>query len=497
MSSNNVIIIGAGIGGLATAARLAAKGYNVSVFEKNDYPGGKLGITKKQRYIFDTGPSLFTQPYLLEQLFKDCGTELNKYFSYQPLHINTHYFYEDGTSILAYKDHQLLAKELRNKLGIDTAPILNFLNEADKLYEDIGRIFLDEPIHELKTWTDKKILKAIRTLKLAYLSKSMHQYHQQKLNHPKLVQLFDRFATYNGSNPYQAPAMLSMIAHLEMNEGAFYANGGMISIPQAVYNLCLKLGVTFHFSTVVEEILVTNNIAKGIRADGKEYHADHVISNSDVYFTYKNLLKNQKSSAKLYKQERSSSAIIFYWGVKKSFPQLGLHNIFFSKNYEEEFYYLFHQKKPYHDPTVYINITSKMDQEHAPNGCENWFILINTPAAQNGADKQWINEVRDNTINKLSRMFNVNIKELIETESILTPSLIEQNTGSYLGALYGTASNEKMAAFMRHSNTSKQYKNLYFVGGTVHPGGGIPLCLRSAHIVANKFPVLDKSYLYS
>lgn len=481
-SENKVIVIGAGIAGMACAARLASRGYDVTIVEQNTTHGGKIGVLQTDGYTFDTGPSLFTQPYIFEELFSYCGKDFKDYVSYSKLNINTHYFYNDGSTLLAYQDHQKLFNEIEQKLGISSNGVKSFLNEASRIYNTIGRLFLDKPIHQLKTWISRDIPKALVNVKGDYLFTSMHKYHEKKLVHPKLVQLFDRFATYNGSNPYTAPAMLFMIAHLEMNEGAYYPKGGMISLSKAVYQLCIDLGVSFLFNTTVSEIVIEKNKVKGIATNETLIHADHVVSNSDVYYTYKNLIKDNKKAVALKQQERSSSALIFYWGIKKSFDELGLHNIFFTNDYEQEFNTIFKEHKVYKDPTVYINITNKMEPKHAPDNCENWFVLINTPSSDYLKEDQWINDVKESVINKLNKALQTDINSFIETETILTPALIEQKTGSYLGALYGTSSNDAMAAFNRHPNYSKKYKGLYFVGGTVHPGGGIPLCLRSAKL---------------
>jgi phytoene desaturase len=481
---HKIAVIGSGIAGMATAARLAYNGYNVTVYEKNNYPGGKLGLLLQDGYTFDTGPSLFTQPYVLANLFSDCGKDLKDYLSYQPLHINTQYFYEDGTTLTAYNNHGLLLGEIHDKLGIDTSNVAKFLHTAANAYNNIGTFFLDEPIHEWKTWFSKRIPKALAHLRLPYLLQSMHNYHSAQLKHPKLVQLFDRFATYNGSDPFKAPAMLSMIAHLEMNEGAYYPKGGMMSITHALFNLCKDMGVHFEMNNQVEQIVTDNNTVTGLVVNSVLHHYNLVVSNSDVYFTYRKLLQDNNVAAQLKKQERSSSAVIFYWGINKQFPELDLHNIFFSNDYRAEFNNLFHTKSVYSDPTIYVNITSKMERNHAPEGCENWFVLINT-SAQADLQPADIAAIRQHTISKLSRMLNTDMAEHITSEAVLTPAMIESRTGSYMGALYGTASNSPMAAFKRHSNKSMKYKGLYFAGGTVHPGGGIPLCLRSGKLAAN------------
>jgi phytoene desaturase len=237
-------------------------------------------------------------------------------------------------------------------------------------------------------------------------------------------------------------------------------------------------------NSTVKEIVVKDKKICGITNENGFVSADLVVSNVDSYFTYKQLLGDATSAKKILKNERSSSAYIFYWGVKKSFPELHLHNIFFSASYEEEFQHLFVKKQFFHDPTIYINVTSKMESGQAPEGCENWFVMVNAPANTEMDWEAQREELRANVIAKLNRMLRTNMEEHIEVEEVLTPLDIEQKTDSYKGSLYGTSSNSKWAAFLRQANFSSQLEGLYFTGGSVHPGGGIPLCLKSAKIVS-------------
>jgi phytoene desaturase len=300
------------------------------------------------------------------------------------------------------------------------------------------------------------------------------------------VQLFDRYATYSGSDPYRAPGMLSLIPHIEYNEGVFYPKGGMVAITQALYRLAQKKGVKFNFNAAVQGIINNKGDAKGIVINGEDLFSDAVISNTDVYLTYLRLLNDPRRAKKLLEQERSSSAIVFYWGVSREFPELELHNIVFSKNYHAEFDSIFKEKRLYHDPTIYINITSKFEPGiQAPAGKENWFVMVNVPADERMSEPECIKACRKNIIDKLHRTLRVNVESCIETEDVLHPKLLEERSGSYLGALYGASSNSKRAAFFRHPNFSKAIKRLYFTGGTVHPGGGIPLCLKSAKITSD------------
>lgn len=486
MSPQKVIIIGAGVGGMAVAIRLRVLGYEVEVFEKNDYPGGKLSHFEKNGFRFDAGPSLFTSPHLIEDLFKIANVPIESYFSYQKLEVACHYFYEDGTCIKAFTNKEAFALELQEKTNEAPDNLYRYLNHASEAYNNIASIFLRYSLHTLKTLFRAPILKAFTKLKPSYLFRSLNDYNESVFDSPKLVQLFNRFATYNGSNPYKAPAMLSLISHLEHNEGAFYPKGGMISITNALYQLAIKLGVQFSFGQSVQKIITTANRIKGVLVDNTEHDAAIVVSNMDVYLTYKNLLNDPNKATAIKKQERSSSALIFYWGMNKCFPQLDLHNIFFSEDYKSEFDALFTTGLPFDDPTVYINITNKLEPgKHAPIGKENWFVMVNAPA-NNGQDWAAIELFyRQAIIKKLSKILGENIESYIEVTEVLTPLTIESRTASYMGSLYGTSSNSKLAAFMRHPNFSKKINGLYFVGGSVHPGGGIPLCLSSAEIVSN------------
>jgi phytoene desaturase len=485
-NSKKVIVIGSGIGGLATAIRLAVQGHSVTVFEKNSYPGGKLSHFKIQGYHFDAGPSLFTQPQNIEALFELCGEDIQQYFTYQKREIACRYFFDSGKTVNAYVQPQLFADQLADAFGENPQKVLDYLAIAQKSYENIGTLFLDHSLHNKDTYSSQKTWNAIKAVKWPFITRTLHAYNTSFFTQKETVQIFDRFATYNGSNPYKAPAMLSMIPHLEQNEGTFYPLGGMISITNALYLLALNQGVTFCFNKAVSSIVTNEKRVQGvIVASETKYGADIVVSNMDAYYTYYNLLAQPVNARKILRQERSSSAIIFYWGMKKKYKQLDLHNIFFSNDYRAEFDHISDKNSLYEDPTVYINITSKVEPNQAPAGCDNWFVMVNAPH-DSGQDWEALRKsCRASILTKISKILGEDVEPYIEVEEYLDPPLIDQKTMSYTGSLYGTSSNSKFAAFMRHSNFSKEFEGLYFVGGSVHPGGGIPLCLKSAKIVAN------------
>ena len=256
----------------------------------------------------------------------------------------------------------------------------------------------------------------------------------------------------------------------------------MRSIVKSLYTLALELGVVFMFNSRVKKITVKRKRVKSIISKNKEYESDIIVCNSDIHYVYNNLL-DRKTFANYYKKnERSSSAIIFYWGINRLFDKLKLHNILFSENYKEEFDCI-RNGKIYNDPTVYINITSKKIKSDAPKGKENWFVMINTPHNSGQFSKNTIQQIKKDIVIKINRILNTNIEKHIVSEHIVDPKTIEKETLSFAGALYGTSSNTKSSAFFRHPNFSKDIQGLYFCGGSVHPGGGIPLALSSAKIV--------------
>lgn len=484
MQDKKLIIIGAGVAGLSAAIRLRVAGFEVTVLEANDYPGGKLSAFTLNGYRFDAGPSLFTLPHLVEELLLLAGKNPKKDFPYIKLEKGCHYFYEDGTRLIAYHNREKFLDELESKLKVNRKTVDTYLNKAEKRYTITAPIFLENSLHKLSNYFNLRTAKGILNMPKLNLFQSMNRENQDLLKHPHLVQYFNRFATYNGSNPYEAPALLNMIPHLEHNIGTFFPKGGMIQITQTLYQTALDLGVTFKFNQAAKQIILNNHKVEGVVTTKETFKASRVISNVDIHTTYTKLLSSLPEPTRLLQQEKSSSALIFYWGIQASFKELDLHNIFFSKNYEQEFHTIFKQKGVYADPTIYINITSKYKADDAPEGCENWFVMVNTAPNSGQNWPELIQQTRKAVIEKLSRMLGKDIGSLIACEQILDPLSIERKTGSYGGSLYGNASNNRFAAFLRQANFHHKIKGLYFCGGSAHPGGGIPLCLQSGKIVA-------------
>ncbi|MDY0254161.1 MAG: 1-hydroxycarotenoid 3,4-desaturase CrtD [Tenuifilaceae bacterium] len=477
-------IIGSGVGGLATAIRLAAKGYKVTVFEQSERIGGKLNELRMGDFRFDTGPSLFTLPNLVDELFDVAGEGNSNAFEYKQLENVTRYFYPNGKILNSWADPKRFAHEAEIVLGEPATNIENYLAECEELYNLTANMFMFSPFPTWEGFKSEEAKKIGLNLKKLKAFETMHKVNKRSFKQKETIQLFNRFATYNGSNPYKAPGTLTIIPHLEHNIGAYFPKKGMYSISQSMFELAQKLGVKFHLNCSVQRIEYNNGKVAGIKANGLADSYDIVVNNTDIFTAYPSQMPDRKLSWFYKRHEPSSSALIFYWGVKGTHPQLDVHNILFSNSYSKEFEIL-GQKGITNDPTVYIFISSKAVPSDAPEGHENWFVMVNVPPDYGQDWKELTARTKNNIIAKIKRELNIDIESKILTEEILCPPLIEQKTGSYRGALYGISSNNRFAAFSRHPNRSKSIKGLYFVGGSVHPGGGIPLCLASAKIVDN------------
>jgi phytoene desaturase len=495
-----VAVIGSGIGGLAVAIRLAAKGYRVTVYEKNDGPGGKMSEIRHEGYRFDTGPSLFTLPHLIRELYDAAGEDISRHFQYKKLDEVCRYFFPDGMTIRAHSDPEKFAGELQEKAGEDPEKVLTYLAISRDIYEMTEPVFIRRSLHKIRNYLTRDFSSA--TLKIHKLKpfSTLHQVNSRYFSHPNTVQLFDRFATYNGSSPYKTPATLMVIPHLEHNIGAFFPEKGMFDIARSLVALGERLGVSYRFGSEVNEVVVNGLRVTGLRVTGDRVAGkrvtgerenedevldyDLVVSDLDIWYLYKNLLKPDPFPQKWFRHERSNSALIFYWGMETVSPQLALHNILFTEDYRQEFNCLFNMKTLHNDPTIYIFVSSKEVTSDAPEGCENWFVMVNAPENTGQDWERMIADCRLSIVDKIKRFTGIDVEKHRKFEFVLDPRGIETKTASYRGSLYGNSSNSLFAAFQRHPNFSR-YKGLYFTGGSVHPGGGIPLCLSSASIVSD------------
>lgn len=478
----DTVVIGGGLSGIAAALRRRSHGDSVLLLEKNNRLGGKLDVKEWNGYRWDKGPSLFTLPHLVDELFELFGKQSSNYFKYKLHHENTRYVFNDGTRFTFYSEPEKRKKALApffSKEEIEN--VESYIRKISKTYNSLGDLFIARPKISLKSATNKELVKQYPQMLSRQMLNSLNRYNERKLRNPKLVQLFNRFGTYNGSNPYKMSGLYSMIPHLELNVGTFFPAGGMRAIIDSLERLSKEEEIDILLN---EERITAKLDGPGyiVQTTQGEIRANNLICSIDHVNFYKNVLRDEALYKKHAEEERSSSAIVFYWAIKHHFEEIGLHNIFFSEDYAKEFKELFDLKKTPVEPTIYIHNSSAIEKNDAPEGCQNWFVMVHSPAGVEPTTDQ-MGAVKNLVIEKLKRLISIDITDHIIHEDHWTMASVEAITGSFKGALYGGAFNTKAASFKRHGNQNKKYKNLYFTGGSVHPGGGIPLVLKSAKIV--------------
>ena len=488
-----MIVIGAGLGGLAAACRLAKSGFDVTVLEKNDAVGGKVNHIEAGGYKFDTGASLLTMPHIFEELFEFCGKKLEDYLTLERLDPICRYFWSDGTIFDASQNLEKTESEIAKIAPEDVGNFRKYIADARAKYEIATRTFLSKSLNELPELLTAKNLPDL--LKISSL-KTLSEHNARYFKSEKMRQLFNRFATYNGSSPYKIPATFALIPFVEFGLGAWYVRGGIYEIPRALEKLATELGVKFQFESEAEKILIENGKVKGVKIKTGEYEdeeifeCDFVVSNADAVVTYRDLIDETERKSfpdkKLNKREPSSSGFVILLGTKKKFPALAHHNIFFSDDYHTEFRHIFDIKIPTPKPTIYVCASSKTDPSQSPGGCENLFVLVNVPFMRSQIEWQFEAEpYRNSIIKKLENYGLDDLKNSIEFEQIITPEDFQEKYRANRGSIYGVSSNGILAAFRRIPNRSRDIENLYFAGGATHPGGGMPLVLLSGKMAAD------------
>ncbi len=484
-----IIIVGGGLGGLSAAISLLSLGKKVLLFEQHENLGGKANTKTIGKYRFDTGPSLLTLVEVFEKLFSLANKNVYDYIPIVPLSPITNYYFSDGLHF-ASDTLDSFSTTLTTHLSVSEKEVASYFRYAKKIWDLTHDIFLEKSLHTPSTYFNKKTLSSfLQILKIDPL-RSMFKANSSYFSDPHMVQLLNRYATYNGSDPYQAPATLNNIAYVEHGLGGYGVKNGIYGIVLGMVKLFHELGGESHTKTKVERITYDKkrNIT-GVIVNNTHIKGSTVFSDVDTLTLYEQLLKDENAPiAKRYTRlPSSSSALVFYFGMNRVFDELLVHNIFFSEDYKKEFDEIHKEHIIPKDPTIYINITSKITPTDAPVGAENWFVLVNAPPYKGDEKKEEIQRARETIIKKLSKILNTDIEKHIESEGILTPKDIEEETQSYQGALYGISSNTLMAAFLRHKNRSSRYNGLYHCGGSVHPGGGMPLATLSGMISADLY----------
>ncbi|MDZ7680422.1 MAG: phytoene desaturase family protein [Fodinibius sp.] len=478
----NVSVIGAGLGGLSTACLLTHRGYNVTVFEKNNQAGGKINEVRAQGFRFDTGPSLLTMPFILHKLFEQCGRDISDYLDITPIDPICRYFYPNGTQFDCHQNSGVNIAQIQDFAPDDVQAYKKFEDYSEQLFERTKDAFLYNPLYEL---SDLRSLNVTDFFKIDAFN-TVAERVDQMFKSDELRKFFKRFTTYNGSSPFQAPATLNVIPHVELAMGGHYINGGMYELVKALTKLGKTLGVSFQYNTEIKRIGIADGKVSGVTdTNGNHYPSDLVVSNADATETYLNFLND--SAVSLFKQKKitslepSCSGFVLLLGTDRQYDSLEHHNIFFSDDYEREFQQIFHDKVMPDDPTIYIANTSASNPDHAPEGGSNLFILVNAPYLSDNYNWDRQKEhYQKRVIEKLQQRGLNDLSDHIVYSNTTTPRDFYQRYASNKGSIYGTSSNSKFSAFLRPRNKSRSIEGLYLVGGSTHPGGGIPLVTLSA-----------------
>jgi phytoene desaturase len=480
-----VVVIGAGIGGLTAAIRLAGAGRRVMVVEQNAAVGGKMSEVRADGFRWDTGPSVITMRHVLDGLFASAGRRLDDYLTLRSVEPLTRYFYPDGTIFDASRDWPRMADQIAKLEPSDVEGFLRFLAYAARLYRITGPAFIYGDPPSLRSLTRVPPLDVLKIDGLRSMDTAVRSY----VRSPHLRQLLGRFATYVGASPYRAPATLNVIAHVELTGGVWYAQGGIYSIARVLARLAGELGVEIRTDCGAQQIIVREGRVRGVLLrDGSMLDAQAVVANVDVAIVYERLLPgevvNPQRLKRLKEREPSCSGFVMLLGVEGQHPELAHHNIFFSADYRREFDAIFGRGLPPDEPTIYVAITAKADPQDAPPGCENWFVLVNAPPLDSRFDWSSQAEVYGERVLRRLANFGFDVSGQIRSQRILTPVDLERLTGARRGALYGASSNNRFAAFRRPHNRAPDIRGLYFAGGSAHPGGGVPMVMLSGKVAA-------------
>lgn len=490
--SKKCVVIGSGISGLAIALRLAADGWQVDVFERNEHIGGKVNEVVIDGFRFDFGPTVLTMPWLIDDLFRLHDKDPRSYFKLHKLDEVSRYFFNDGKVVRAYNDSEKYAEELEKTIGIPKKNFYRFLQDAATKFNLTNEVFLKSSLHRLSNYTRWAAVKGILLFYKVGAFTTMAKWNRKLFQNTYMEQIVNRYAQYNGSHPYEMSSTFNVIAHVELGMGVNHIEGGMRRMIDSLLKLCDEVGVKISKNTCVDKIVVKDGKATGISINQKEIEYDLVVSNSDIYNTFNHLLDGY-SIDKLKVREPSSSAVIFLWGVQGKYEKLGINNFLLGEKCKPEFDAIFKNKELPDDGAIYIHICSKLNHSDAPENCESWFVMMNAPIDN---DQNWEGDVqvlREKMIKKISSLLDEDMEKMILNEKIYSPKDLEQSYLSFKGSIYGDSSNSIWSAFLRQKNYSSKIDHLYFTGGSVHPGSGIPLCLNSAEITANLIKEREKT----
>ncbi len=486
--SKRVVIIGAGIGGLATSVFLAKKGFRVAIFEKNLYPGGRCGQIIRDGFRFDTGATMILMPEVYRAVFRDMGIDLDKDMELAKMDDVYTLWYDDGSRLAFTTDMDRLEEQLEKLEKGSFRQAKDYIHKGYEMYrlasdKLLGRNFLR--LTDFIRLGNVLLLVKLKT----YIRHSSYTRHFFRDDRLRMAFTFQNI--YVGQSPYRSPALFSMIPAVELTDGSLFPKGGMYALTVKLTQMAESLGVKIHTVKPVISILVRNDKATGVVfGNGSFTEADIVVANADLPYVYRELLPPSRAARHLEKKRYSCSALVFHWGVSKVYPQLAHHNIFLSNQFREGLKTIFRDQSIGEDPSFYIHAPVRTDPTAAPEGCDALTVIIGAGhVAPSNRDKWDIlqQNARRAVIRKLKAAGLTDIEEHIHFEVVCTPADWEGAVNVTHGSVFGSlAHNILQMGYFRPHNRDRRYHNLYFAGGSTHPGNGVPNVLLSAKLVSER-----------
>jgi len=493
MSKKHVIVIGSGLGGLSAAISLRQSGYGVTIHEKNDKIGGKLNVLKAQGYTFDLGPSILTLPHIFERLFERSGKRMKDYISMRALRPHWRNFFEDGTVVDLYPEPDRMAEEAR-KVGEDPANVKRFLEYSLRLYDLVNAGYFEQG---LDTSGDFRRFYGLGNFLKFDLFRTMHGGVKRFLKTRHMQDIFDYFIKYVGSSAYHSPAFMNCLPTIQFRYDLWYVDGGLYGIALGLQRLMDELGVTVKLNSEVAEVRKDGSRVTGIVTKYGQFHgADIIVSNMEVIPAYEKLLHEDEAfMCSLDKFEPACSGLVLELGLDCQYPQLAHHNFLFSGDQKEHFHTVFRKRQLPPDPTIYLVCASRTDPTVAPPGCDCLKILPHIPFIDDARPLSRADYLafKERVVDKLERMGLKDLRKHIVFEHCWTPLDIREHYYSNKGSIYGVVSDRFKNLAFKAPKQSTKYPNLFFVGGSVNPGGGMPMVVLCGQNVAKKVVAWDQN----
>jgi diapolycopene oxygenase len=492
MHKRNVVVIGSGLGGLSAAISLAQEGYAVTIHEKNTKIGGKLNVLKERGYSFDLGPSILTLPHIFGRLFERSGKKMSDYIPIRPLRPHWRNFFEDGKVVDLYPEPERMAEEAR-KVGEDPVNVQRFLKYSADLYDLVNAGYFEEG---LDTARDFRRFYGLGNFLKFDLFRTMHGGVRRFLKTRHMQDIFDYFIKYVGSSAYHSPAFMNCLPTIQVRYDLWYVDGGLYNIALGLQRLMDELGIVVCLNSEVAEVRKAGARVTGlVTKDGAFHPADIIVSNMEVIPAYEKLLREDEAFMRtLDRFEPACSGLVLELGLDCQYPQLAHHNFFFSEHQREHFHTVFRKRQLPPDPTIYLVAASRTDPTVAPPGCDCLKILPHIPHIEDEhpLTREDYLGFKERVVDKLERMGLKDLRRHTVFEHCWTPLDIQQQYYSNKGAIYGVVTDRFKNLAFKAPKQSTKYPNLFFVGGSVNPGGGMPMVVLCGQNVAKKVVTWDR-----